>query len=309
MTIEHGNITASDIFPADAEGRGVHSIEGLVAVADETAREAITQVAGDRGRAVYQSGGTDPGWYMADGAGNWFYLSGALSGGLKAINDPVIARPDDFVLLDDFYKLDLDVWTKLEDGAGSVAIMIGDGSNGFPIQGPSNVAAGVLTMYTTSGDTAGVIDAVKWFNGSFNPVLRARIYSGNDVNYGCFNIGFADDSVLLGSPDNYAILYTDGNYWHTVCYRDGGTGDSEDEVLAASIYTTYDIRIELVPDTEIKFYIDDVLVSTLDATNSVPDLSSKLGRTIELGNSNGENIGAMVDYIDLRMPRGNYGGV
>jgi hypothetical protein len=72
--IEHG-----DILPAinPSADRGIHTVEGFVTVVDEAARAAIVQVATDRGRAVYQSAGVTPGWYLADGAGVW-QLIGAV---------------------------------------------------------------------------------------------------------------------------------------------------------------------------------------------------------------------------------------
>lgn len=81
MTIEHGDIEPQDHEPVDPDGRGTHSIEGFLPVADGAARLAIVQIApnppntvGDRGRVVFQTGGTTPGHYMADGAGGWIFL-------------------------------------------------------------------------------------------------------------------------------------------------------------------------------------------------------------------------------------------
>lgn len=47
------------------------SIEAFDAVADETERDDISQSEDDRGKAVRQTAGQAPGWYLADGAGDW----------------------------------------------------------------------------------------------------------------------------------------------------------------------------------------------------------------------------------------------
>lgn len=75
VDIQHGVIV-----PGDGPGgnKGVHTFEGLTSFADEAARLAYVQVAGDRGRVAFQVGGIDPGWYVADGAGNWLYLGDPL---------------------------------------------------------------------------------------------------------------------------------------------------------------------------------------------------------------------------------------
>lgn len=80
-TKEHGTIVPSDKYPVDPEGRGTHVIQGYNDVADETARTALTQTSADRGRAVHQTAGTSPGWYIADGVGGWFYMAGASNAG------------------------------------------------------------------------------------------------------------------------------------------------------------------------------------------------------------------------------------
>ncbi len=69
--LEHG-----DNLPADhASGdKGNHTVEGWNSVLDEAARIALVQVADDRGREVFQTAGTTPGWYRADGADGWLFM-------------------------------------------------------------------------------------------------------------------------------------------------------------------------------------------------------------------------------------------
>lgn len=80
MTKQHGAITPRNRTPADPLGRGVHGLAGFEPVADEAARLAIVQTAEDRTRFIEQTGGTHPGYYIADGMGGWFYLGGTLLG-------------------------------------------------------------------------------------------------------------------------------------------------------------------------------------------------------------------------------------
>ena len=65
--IQHGTMTPADIDPTDVVGRGNHVIQGLNAVVDEAARNAIVQVATDRGRVIEQTAGATPGFYIARG--------------------------------------------------------------------------------------------------------------------------------------------------------------------------------------------------------------------------------------------------
>ena len=76
--VQYGNITAGD---GPSGNRGVPTNEGLTAFADDVARLAFVQIAADRGRDVFQVAGVDPGWYRADGVGNWLYLGDPLIAG------------------------------------------------------------------------------------------------------------------------------------------------------------------------------------------------------------------------------------
>jgi hypothetical protein len=69
--VQIGNITAGD---GPSGNRGIPTTEGLTEFADDVARNAFVQIATDRGRNAFQVAGLDPGWYKADGLGNWLYL-------------------------------------------------------------------------------------------------------------------------------------------------------------------------------------------------------------------------------------------
>jgi len=73
---QHGKITPENNYPSDPNGRGIHPFPGFSPVASHTAREAISQTEEDRGRAIDQTGGTMPGFWVADGTDDWFYLGG-----------------------------------------------------------------------------------------------------------------------------------------------------------------------------------------------------------------------------------------
>lgn len=300
-TKEHGATTYADRYPTDSAGRGVHSIEGFAPVADESARAAITQTSADRGRTVYQTGGTRPGWYIADGAGGWFYLGGSEAA-FDAINDPAVTRPDEFTLIDDLYAIDSDIWTETETGTGDVHVMEGDGETFGIIDAD---VAGVLWLQTPAGsDAAAIHETNPWFNGACDPVLRARVRTPSDVDDGIFYIGLGNAD--LESATNYAYFYTEGGYWKVGCGRDGGSTDSA-TATACSASTWYNLRIEVVGDDEVRFYVNDTLVATLSAANSVPKATNSLGRGIRLFNDGLSNIIAFVDYLDLRLTRANAG--
>lgn len=54
--------------------RGNHVIHGWISRATEVLRNAITQIAGDDGRVVRQTGGFQPGRYIANGDDTWDYI-------------------------------------------------------------------------------------------------------------------------------------------------------------------------------------------------------------------------------------------
>lgn len=85
MTIEHGTVLTTS---NPTGNRGIHGIAGFNAVVNEAAREAISQTSADLGRVVVQTAGTNPGYWIADGAGAWERIStsegGPLDGTISA---------------------------------------------------------------------------------------------------------------------------------------------------------------------------------------------------------------------------------
>jgi hypothetical protein len=92
---EHGTLLPTDVSPADAAGRGNHTIEGFVAVANHTLRTAIVQTSADRGRVIRQTGGTGPGWYLALGTtGQWQLIGDADEATLESYADAAVTAHD-----------------------------------------------------------------------------------------------------------------------------------------------------------------------------------------------------------------------
>ena len=73
---EHGTILPTDVYPYDSNGRGIHGIAGINPVSNESEREALIQQSDDHTRVIVQTGGTNPGVYIANGAGEWLYIGG-----------------------------------------------------------------------------------------------------------------------------------------------------------------------------------------------------------------------------------------
>lgn len=82
---QHGAILPGNRTPVDPDGRGIHTIEGFSEVANHTLRLAIVQTSADRGRAIRQTGGTGPGWYLALGTtGQWMFIGDVSASELTA---------------------------------------------------------------------------------------------------------------------------------------------------------------------------------------------------------------------------------
>lgn len=73
---EHGDLTPLRTLPvSDPAGRGNHIINGFGDIATSGLRVALVQTSADRGRVVYQTGATGPGFYIALGVtGQWQYV-------------------------------------------------------------------------------------------------------------------------------------------------------------------------------------------------------------------------------------------
>lgn len=217
----------------------------------------------------------------------------------RAMNDPARARPDDFVDIDDFSFINLDKWTKIATGGAAVTMLTGD-------YGPSDRdVAGVLRLYTpSSGDDAGIKDAITWFHGGHNPVLRALVKTPGDITTLDLTIGFSDNPT---SHANYAYFKATASGWNVYCGR-GGT-DSETGLGSCAVYTWYELRIELVHSDKVRFYVDDTLIATLDAVGAVPSDADKLGRFALSESSSGSARSVLIDYLDLRLTRAATGAV
>lgn len=219
---------------------------------------------------------------------------------IDTLNDPAISRPNDFVLIDDFYSIDSDVWTETETASGDVRVITGDGESAYV----AGDLAGVLRLKLTgTADAAALADTILWFNGGHDPVFRARVKTPSDLNNATMVIGLADSSSL----SDYAVFATDsGGAWAVSCGRSGGSSDSDSGGTCAA-GTVYDLLIVMTGDDSVLFYVDGVLIATLDAANSVPDADTSLGRIVFIDPDVDTTSVCYVDYMDLRLTRGNYG--
>jgi hypothetical protein len=129
--LQHGEITPAN-HPSG--NRGGHPIDGVNAVADEAARLTFVQTALDRGRAIYQLGGVNPGYYLLMGVTGLTQPIGltaanAYTGMARRLVETgeVVEVPDNSVL---FYDP--------EDFAVDGMVIVGDDAllSPLPIHGP-----------------------------------------------------------------------------------------------------------------------------------------------------------------------------
>lgn len=94
--VDHGTITPAN-GPADST-RGNHILQGHANVLDESARAAVVIAAADLGRAVRQTAGLLPGYYISIATGTgldkWELIGNALS--YKLISDSIGANQNNY---------------------------------------------------------------------------------------------------------------------------------------------------------------------------------------------------------------------
>lgn len=216
---------------------------------------------------------------------------GSLEQLARAVNDPAGARPDDFVLIDDFYLLDTDRWTEREIATGDASICVGNSGDG------SDHGAGLLLLNCSAvNDEAGVIETNKFINGGHSPRITTYLKTP----------GGASDELTFGlvdtwpSPTYYAYFRNSSGAWSI--YSKSANSDSDTGLGTCAINTYYKLSIEIDDDSEARFYVDDVLIGTLDGTDAIPTASNELGCFVNVKQA-GSPLWCYIDYIDLRMSR------
>jgi hypothetical protein len=211
-------------------------------------------------------------------------------------------------IFDDFYTLqggsiaggEGSGWEKITNETGEAFINSG-GADVTQYGG-----AGLLFLRVQSGGNPGthevqVVDSTPFFSGKHNPIMRARVRTHSDFNNARLNFGFSDYGAA-----SYAFIQTadNGVGWNTYC-KSGSGGETDQDLNVGpnpSTDTWYDIRIELEEDSEVRFYVNDTLISTLDATDSVPNEEDSLSRYMYLLRTNGHGF-VFVDYYELQIDR------
>lgn len=100
--------------------------------------------------------------------------------------------------------------------------------------------------------------------------LRARIKS-NTTDWNVLQLGFSD-TIEAGNGQGLLFRISSGEF---KVFSHGATDQAADIQVPVVADTYYDLRIEINSDaTEVKYYIDDVLVETVTAAANIPKFNS-----------------------------------
>lgn len=232
-------------------------------------------------------------------AGTYYpvFFNGLPPTELRGPDDPVLE------LHEEFYRILTDEWTVSLTDTGTALIIEGDG-DGLDVN--TRDLAGILRLRVAGAtDNATLLDDVAWFNGGNNPIFQALVRTPDDVDNGRLRIGMSDNPT---SHANYAYFQSDSTSgWDVFCGRSGESTDTDVGVGTCVADTWYVLTIEMDYNNEVRFYVNGVLVSTLDAATSVPDHTDAMGRFVELDAEDGSTHSAYVDWINLRAKKAGVG--
>lgn len=145
---------------------------------------------------------------------------------------------------------------------------------------------------TTPSDTAGLVGSSRWVRGSHGATFRASVNwnLGGQLNCGLYdNVGF----------QSYAFLDTQaGPVWRALSASASGAGVGFETTAVAVTAGWHDIRIEITAGVSVGFYVDDVLISTLDGAGDVPDATDAMAVYI-LANYAASGSEVLVRHVEV----------
>ena len=169
---------------------------------------------------------------------------------------------------DDFFEDSTTIYTDLSSGTGAVTILAAgnaDADEGFGIvEFDTGAGTGEATIFTANPR----------FRGSLASVAEFRVKlpaTPGDVG---FSWGF-DDQASSGS--SCKVGYAEGaTDWDFVVESISGTNTDSDLSVTPITSGWQTLRLEWTPGASARFYIDDVLISTLTGAGAVPTADDQM---------------------------------
>lgn len=175
---------------------------------------------------------------------------------------------------------------------------------------------GAFNAYSSSfgGGTNGILNQGTNYNVSrlyWNPIYQSTIYTTeNTLSEVRFWIGLFSASPIASSTPvlsyiafRYATDVDGTVFWRTVTDNGSGTPTVTVTTVPIAISTKYSLRFESTP-SEVKFYIDDVLVAT--HTTNLPADATDLGWFFgvkSLGNAVADSKQIYINNMQIIQPR------
>jgi hypothetical protein len=214
-----------------------------------------------------------------------------------------------YSICDHFHTIKAE-WTITLDEEATIAdygIIAGNELSGSSRQGVGALLMSADDNGSTLTKTITFQDEVEFFTGGHDPIYEARIKTPSDLNDIHFELG------LYGADDPaYALFAKDsdvgGAGWIIKTSRDSDDNETSTNVGQAVIANTwYTLRIEVesgdktvpgYPDSQVRYYVNDVLIHTMTNWRKMPHDPNPLGRYMYITSDNATAYGNRNLYID-----------
>lgn len=187
---------------------------------------------------------------------------------------------------DEFFSGDNTFYTDGSTGTGAVSPISAGNAD-------ADEGLGILEFDTGAAAGLAILSTGQFFRGSFTTVAEFRVklpVVPGDVG---FSWGF-DDGSGSSCKVGYAQGETDWDF--VVESQDGGSTDSDLDVLPIS-GGWQTIRLEWIPNSLARLYINDVLLSTLSGAGAIPRADDQMGLFFSVERAAGPASQVYADWV------------
>ncbi len=195
-----------------------------------------------------------------------------------------------FNVFDDFLSLETDAsqrWVQTVGSGGALAIL-----NGISVPTEGEGFGWLqLSATSTGGSVAQLVGRHDLISPAANPIARCRVKLPAVLDDASFTFGFEASDL-----SSFACIGNLSGDWVVQAESSEGGGGVSSETLGTPTPVAsqiYDLRVELTNGADIRYFIDDELVFTLD--QSVPEDGDLLNLLLRLGQTTDGGV-AVVDY-------------
>lgn len=200
----------------------------------------------------------------------------------------------DWRFFDDFFKATADVvWKHTVASAGEINEL--DGSHADADEG----VGWIQLVSPTGADTATLRCDREFVRGDHSPVFRARVKVSADAAHGLPRFGLYS-SADAGASAAFLEITGAGSVWRANCASVAGGGSASQTTTVVATPGWHDLRIEVDAGSAVRFYVDDVLISTLITANAMPRAADRMAPYFTTTFGQGSGGSYVIDYVDIR---------